>query len=459
MVVFKYNGQDLFYNNKVPAKKMTWCNTKALLLRHNKDKVLQSWGFDCNCKLDTAMFVLQYPMQWHMEQAVRHDNTVVREIQSPYIKQSEAPDSAELGCSSVNLYYNTQIAFDWSTAIPDHASNQHLGTHRIHKEATMSTYRAIPLKSFLAKAFEDAGIDSYSVIGTKDDPMLRSDGPNRLLVYCGSFNPPHIGHVSCFADGIDDCVREYKDKGGILAAIPIPLDDEALFSKKKLSKILTRTQRADLLGEHLLNASNCSILATNVQVWSTSKLSGVADFLHPVASFASTKGFPIEFVVLRGGDHMYFDRVIQSSRHIHPRCTRLLFSESAGRFNPDTWVDGKPQRFQGGWSDWAPNGTSSSISTGEQLQIWSSSQAATPTWSPDGGSEARLLIAQTGAANEATEGPKSGYSSTRIRKVVAAALIEFETSADRAVLIAKLQDAGALSPEMLASLLVAGMRT
>lgn len=318
----------------------------------------------------------------------------------------------------------------------------------------------MPLRAFLAMAFKEAGSDSYSVVDTKEEPMLLSEGPNRLLIYCGSFNPPHIGHMSCFSDGIDDCVKEYNNKGGVLAAIPVPLDDEALFSKKNLANMLTRTQRADLLADHLLDAdkNSNSIAGTAVQVWSTSKLWGVSDFVRPVASAALSEGFPIEFVILRGGDHMYFDRVINSSRSIHPQCSRLLFSESAGRFNPDTWVDGKPRRFQGGWSDWDLKGVRSSVSTGEQLQIWFSSQASTPVWSPDGDSEARLLIAQTVSIADLSEKPKAGFSSTQIRKVVAEGLAKCGTEGDREVFVAKLREAGALSPQLLASLLIHGNR-
>lgn len=322
----------------------------------------------------------------------------------------------------------------------------------------MTKYRAIPLKSFLGKAFEDAGSKSYNVAITNEQPMLRSDGPNRLLIYCGSFNPPHIGHMSCFADGLDDCFKEYKDKGGVLAAIPCPLDDEALFSKKKQPRMLTRTQRADLIAGHLLNETSNNTAAVPIQIWSTSQLSGVADFVRLVSLAASREGFPIDFIVLRGGDHMYFDRVIRSPRAIDPQCSRLLFSEAAGRFNPDAWIDEKPRRFQGGWGDWDFMGVSSSVSTGDQLQIWSSSQGASPKWSPGGKSEVRLLIAQTGSTDNGGEVPKLGFSSTRVRKVVAEGLAEFETGVDRETLIAKLRDAGALSPQMLASLLIVGKK-
>lgn len=61
-------------------------------------------------------------------------------------------------------------------------------------------------------------------------PRLRSDRMNRIIVYAGCFNPPHVGHQALLTYVFNHC----KDIN-VVAAVIIPADDDAV--KEKLVEI------------------------------------------------------------------------------------------------------------------------------------------------------------------------------------------------------------------------------
>lgn len=76
-------------------------------------------------------------------------------------------------------------------------------------------------------------------------PYLKRDQINRILVYPGSFNPPHVGHQASLS-------YAFNNSGcglNLIAAIILPLDDNSLIMKvgtRKGAVVLTKEQRVGL---------------------------------------------------------------------------------------------------------------------------------------------------------------------------------------------------------------------
>jgi len=80
---------------------------------------------------------------------------------------------------------------------------------------------------------------------THPSPTLRSDRINSILVYPGSFNPPHRGHFELLRHGFMKSGRDMN----IIAAVVLPLDDESLVKKligHKSPLIFTKAERIRL---------------------------------------------------------------------------------------------------------------------------------------------------------------------------------------------------------------------
>ncbi|KAF5000415.1 hypothetical protein FGRMN_1746 [Fusarium graminum] len=79
----------------------------------------------------------------------------------------------------------------------------------------------------------------------KKPPLLRPRGVNRILLFPGSFNPPHQGHLDLLKHVFDNAGEDLN----IIAAIIVVTDDDRLEMKmedKNTSIILPRKQRANL---------------------------------------------------------------------------------------------------------------------------------------------------------------------------------------------------------------------
>lgn len=81
------------------------------------------------------------------------------------------------------------------------------------------------LEDYIKRALGD---DTASVFnhGVAYRPQLRQDRKNRILLYPGSFNPPHVGHLDLMQHAFENC-----QDINVIAAIVIPLDDDRVRSK------------------------------------------------------------------------------------------------------------------------------------------------------------------------------------------------------------------------------------
>jgi hypothetical protein len=133
---------------------------------------------------------------------------------------------------------------------------------------------------------------------THRPPVLTSGRTNRILVYPGSFNPPHLGHQELLRHG-------FSRNGGdlnIIAAIVVPLDDERLASKfrdQPDTRIFTQAQRVRLWKDHA-PSDWYWVYGGNQEGWYT--------FQNRLAEDIVQDGFDIKFICLCGPDYVEVNR-------------------------------------------------------------------------------------------------------------------------------------------------------
>lgn len=270
-----------------------------------------------------------------------------------------------------------------------------------------------------------------------DEPFLRSDQTNHILLYTGAFNPPHEGHMDILADGF------YNSGPGlnIISTFVVPIHDHGLQAKEDARKntapaprqvMLTLKQRAELITAHLRETEALRELAFKTKVWSFPELDPIPGYMRRVMELATADGFDVEFVSLKGSDHMWCDRPIR-----HPAlilCNKIIFF-AIRRPDEDSRVEGRPRPLMGGWSPWSQifNETGAD---GVTRSVWEC------TLKDPAGSAVRLLT-----DDDNTQGP--GTSSTRIRQII----LDSAPGEDVEVLVQRLRDACVLSPETLVEFL------
>ncbi|KAH8777601.1 hypothetical protein F5883DRAFT_517941 [Diaporthe sp. PMI_573] len=298
--------------------------------------------------------------------------------------------------------------------------------------------------------------------GVYGQPILRSDRTNHVLTYAGAFNPPHIGHVEILADGF------YNSGPGlnIVSAFVVPIGDDGIQAKEDARKgpgpakkelVFTQKQRADLLMSHLRETNELRDLACKTKVWNLPTLDPFPGYMRRVMELAAADGFDVEFLSLKGPDHLRFDKPIK-----HPAlldCRKIIFSE-VSRPNDDAWVNGQLRPLKGGWSSWSEI-SSVTGTQGVTSSVWEC------TLADPAGSAVRLLTHDNKA-------DKPDISSSGIRKMILdpATRLGLEVFNQKLisssgmrktvipaetlgldVLIQELKEAGAISPEMLAEFL------
>lgn len=320
-------------------------------------------------------------------------------------------------------------------------------------EAGAPHVKTMYVRDLLLKTGRNLGPNSYlSEVGWRgaQEASFRSDQRNRILVYAGAFNPPHIGHMACLADGLQHIAQE-TGPGGIVAAIVAPLDDVALQEKEEKRRLadpaayptktpilLSSKERADLFSEYLCSPA-CGLdanLRSKVQVWAPGRHSGVGEFPGPLAAAAAEEGFYVDFVILRSPEYLYHNAKRRNPEDFHPQCSMVLFSEAAGRNNPGVRLpDGSLRQFGSPWSAWEVLVWDEDLGDGVRRTVWSTRSA---------GSEQRMLSTRNASQAE------RGFSSTEIREML------YQSDSDgHEGLVPRLRAAGAVSVEALVGLLAA----
>ncbi|KAG8161969.1 hypothetical protein KVR01_007734 [Diaporthe batatas] len=261
--------------------------------------------------------------------------------------------------------------------------------------------------------------------------LLRPDRANHIIIYPGAFNPPHRGHIDTLLDG-------FKNSGpglNIVATIVAPTGDNELRAKEATRRakgepatqvMLDQRQREDLLRGGLASLTG---LASHTKVWTFPGLDPFKGYLEVVKNLALAEGYAIEFLSLKGPDHLVFDRPILYPTY--PNCRKIIFTEATRRMDKEAWQqDGRPRNLKGGWKPWSCIGRIHAA--GREGVVWRS------TIEGAGDCEVRLL----------TDPDRTGKletSSTKIRNL----MTDPQKKKDRKSLDEELEKAGAFCIDML----------
>lgn len=126
------------------------------------------------------------------------------------------------------------------------------------------------LGDVVARVVAEQGLEldpSYPPFNRQASPILRANRePNHVLLYPGSFNPPHRGHQAL----LEHVLRKAAADLFLAAAIIIPTDDDKLAAKNSKDDhplLLTRAQRARLWCEAGLPKDRVWVFGGSEAAW------------------------------------------------------------------------------------------------------------------------------------------------------------------------------------------------
>src|SRR5271154_4876479 len=160
-------------------------------------------------------------------------------------------------------------------------------------------------------------------------PLLSKDRVNRVLIYPGSFNPPHVGHL-----GVLRHAFESSPDLNIVAGIVLPAAVENIEAKNWESGrrlVLSREQRSELWKRD-----------ARFPAWAFApNYESSAGLREEIANAAKKDGYEILYIKLGGPDACDF-----SCGHMYTSCTVRLISDAA-RSAPFLGPDGVPKPIKG----------------------------------------------------------------------------------------------------------------
>lgn len=286
---------------------------------------------------------------------------------------------------------------------------------------------SMPVEIFLREVarvqIPDGGqsyLSTQKVLIPPPGPSLRAGQRNRVVIYCGAFNPPHTGHVACLVDCLQHVAKD-PDLDDLVACIVVPLDDEYLLQKEESQRAsepsasetmtpmaLSGKDRANLLSSYIHSAASGlgAQLRSKVHVWAPARAKTVTDIPRLLAAEGKNKDFDMDFILLRSCEYLYYgDKgATREPRVIHPQCSMVIFNKTGGRNNDAIWqADGSLRPLGEPWTKWEALVTNEDLGEGVRRTVWSSRSST---------SEQRMLDTRNTLKSEPC------FSSSKIRRLL-----------------------------------------
>ena len=177
-----------------------------------------------------------------------------------------------------------------------------------------------------------AGVDSE--VNKCKVPLLSKDKANRVMIYYGVFNPPHVGHLGVLCHAFQS-----SPDLNIVAGLVYPLDVGLLERKNCYSNrrlVLSEEQRSELWERDVR-------FPTWAFVPRRRKYDSTEDFEMEIASAAKEDGYEILYIRVMGPDNWDIDN---PARYRDSRYPEYLITDAARRASFVT-PNGVPQPMKG----------------------------------------------------------------------------------------------------------------
>ncbi len=196
------------------------------------------------------------------------------------------------------------------------------------------------LKHYLQMAYKEVGLTMENELRTIQQltGTLKSGSENLLLVYAGSFNPPHRGHIEALLSGL-------RPEVAAVAIVMLPSEDWHLRNKIASTApdfFLPQKRRADLLG------AIPSIPKTRVWVWSTTWYP-FKPFTEALLQVTKADGFNLAIARLVGPDNLNFKDPLKIMPYEFPG---VVITNRASHIATHFRPDGKPVIWNG-FGEWS----------------------------------------------------------------------------------------------------------
>ncbi|PGH16017.1 CDP-diacylglycerol-serine O-phosphatidyltransferase [Helicocarpus griseus UAMH5409] len=187
------------------------------------------------------------------------------------------------------------------------------------------------------------------------DVTLQSGRENLIVIYGGSFNPPHKGHLDVLLSGL-------RPELGAAAVLLLPSEDFHLRHKLAGSHpdfFLSRARRADLL------AAIPKIPKDRVWVWNSTWYP-LKPFMETVVRLTQADVFKVAFAHLVGPDNLDLDNPLENYPYELPR---MVVSNKARHVAGHFREDGRPAVWSG-FGEWTRSEVGDKVNGEKEVMLW-----------------------------------------------------------------------------------------